>query len=361
MLLLLRRGEPASSLEAAPTYTTETVPVLRRPRVTRGDPNALTLDTARYRVEPGEWCGPLPVLTIGEILTEQGYRGPLSLQFTFEVEAVPSKVHVVIEDAEEYQVTVNGRPVRCEGLPYWIDRSFHPIDITALVQTGENVVELRRAFVPLPQARFSLSRLFETLEGVELEAIYLTGDFAVRGVPSRGAQMPRCVRLGSKFAIARECGSTTGDLVSEGYPFYAGHVTLSEVARLRAPRPGERVMLSLPTIDGAALAHVEVNGERAGTIAWAPYDLEITELVREGENEIAVTLVSTLRNLLGPHHRPEGEPDECWGTDFTLSPEWSEDQAEREARWTDDYFFLRFGVPDGAYIAYVAHDRGEGS
>ena len=57
-------------------------------------------------------------------------------------------------------------------------------------------------------------------------------------------------------------------------------------------------MLALPTIDAATLAHVEVNGAQAGTVAWAPFEVEITEWVREGENEIAVTLVSTLRNLL---------------------------------------------------------------
>ncbi len=204
-------------------------------------------------------------------------------------------------------------------------------------------------------------RLFETLEGVELEAIYLTGDFAVRGVRSSGPQVPRCVRLEPTFTIAAEGGSATGELVSEGYPFYAGRLTLSEVVRLRAPGPGERVVLALPTIDAAALAHVDVNGARAGTIAWAPYEVDVTQWVREGENEIAVTLVSTLRNLLGPHHRPEGEPDACWGTDFTLYPAWAEDPKERQAHWTDDHFFLRLGVPDGVYIAYMACDPGEGS
>ena len=37
--------------------------------------------------------------------------------------------------------------------------------------------------------------------------------------------------------------------------------------------------------------------------AWPPYELDITPLVRDGDNRIAVELVATLRNLLGPHHR----------------------------------------------------------
>jgi len=359
-LLLLRPGAPADTLDVAPEHTVEKMPVLHRPRVTRHDPNALTLDTARYRVESGEWRGPLPVLTIGEILTREGYTGRLSLQFTFQAEIVPPEARLVIEDAAEYEVIVNEQPVQYAGLPYWVDRSFHPIDITEFVRLGRNVVELRRAFVPLPQARFGLARLFETLEGVELEAIYLTGDFAVKGVRSSGAPVPRCVRLGPDFSLATERGATTGDLVSEGYPFYAGRLTLSETVALRVPQAGERVVLALPPTDAAALAHVEVNGARAGTIAWAPYEVEITEWVREGENEIAVTLIGTLRNLLGPHHRPQGEPDQCWGTDFTLDPAWLEDEEERQAHWTDDYFVLRFGMPGGACVQYLARDLGEG-
>jgi hypothetical protein len=86
--------------------------------------------------------------------------------------------------------------------------------------------------------------------------------------------------------------------------------------------------------------------------------VDITSSVRAGENEIEVELVSTLRDLLGPHHRPAGEPDQCWSWDYTLYPEWLEDEEEREARWTDDYFCLHFGVGAGACIHYLAADPG---
>ena len=359
-LLVLRHSEPPCTTKQQAGHIVKEVPVLAQPRVMRHDPNALTLDRARYCTDGGAWSDVLPVLTIGEILTRQGYEGPVSLQFAFQAEVVPEVVHLVIEDAAEYEVAVNGQSVRYAGLPYWIDRSFHPIDITGLVQVGENAVELRRTFVPLPQAQFSLAGLFETLEGVELEAVYLTGDFSVRGALSGGELQPRCVRMCPDFALAAERERASGDLVGEGYPFYAGRLTLSERVALRAPRPGERVFLELPTIDAAALAHVDVNGVRAGTIAWAPYEVEITDWLRDGENEVAVTLVSTLRNLLGPHHRPEGEPDQCWTRDYILDPDWLGDEAELQAHWTDDYFSLQFGIPDGARIRYVSFDEGEG-
>jgi hypothetical protein len=71
-------------------------------------------------------------------------------------------------------------------------------------------------------------------------------------------------------------------------------------------------------------------------------------------------VVSTLRNLLGPHHRPDGEPDQCWTRDYILDPDWLDDEAQLRGHWTDDYFFLRFGLPDGARIRYVSFDAGEG-
>jgi hypothetical protein len=359
-LLVLRHGKAPSTAKQQVARVVEEVPVLAQPRITRHDPNALTLDTARYRTDGAAWSEVLPVLTIAEILTRQGYEGPVSLQFTFQAEDVPGKVHLVIEDAAEYEVVVNGQPACYAGLPYWIDRSFHPIDVTGLVQAGENAIELRRTFVPLPQAQFSLAGLFETLEGVELESVYLTGDFSVQGALSSGEPQPRCVRMCPGFALAAEHETTSGDLIAGGYPFYAGRVTLSETAALRAPRPGERAYLELPTIDAAAVAQVDVNGVRAGTIAWAPYEVEVTERLRDGENEIAVTLVGTLRNLLGPHHRPEGEPDQCWTQDYILDPDWLDDEAHLQAHWTEDYFLLQFGMPGGARVRYVSFEGGEG-
>jgi hypothetical protein len=122
---------------------------------------------------------------------------------------------------------------------------------------------------------------------------------------------------------------------------------------LEAPASGERIVLELPGIDAAALARVLVNGSEAGVIMWAPYEIDVTSFVKTGENQIEVEFISTLRNLLGPHHRPSGEPDQCWGTDYTLYPGWLKDEEVLSERWTDDYFFLKFGIGRGARIKYL--------
>ncbi|MFC1717713.1 glycosyl hydrolase [Candidatus Poribacteria bacterium] len=357
-LVVLWEDEHPGDVKPKPEHIAREVAIMQRPTIMRHDPNALTLDYCHYRKSEGEWSNVLPVLTVCELLTQEEYEGNVALQFTFEVAALPSTLCVVMEDAANYEIVVNGHAVRYEGLPYWIDRSFHPVDIVDLVKQGTNTIELSTRFSPVPKASFSLARLFAKLEGTELESIYLIGDFAVEGKPSAAESKPRCIRFGQEFRITAERESTSGDLVSDGYPFFAGRISLTDTVSLEMPAAEERVVLELPAIDAAALVKVRVNDAEAGVIMWSPYELDITSLVESGENKIAVELISTLRNLLGPHHRPQGEPDQCWGTDYTLYPNWLKDEEEQNEKWTDDYFFLNFGIAQKVCIKYLSPSSG---
>ena len=51
---------------------------------------------------------------------------------------------------------------------------------------------------------------------------------------------------------------------------------------------------------------VHVNGAPAGVRLWDPYTIEVTDLVREGENEISLSVTNTLVNLLSGTPRPSG-------------------------------------------------------
>ena len=50
--------------------------------------------------------------------------------------------------------------------------------IAAYVRRGENVIELQRDFSPLRRPDFLHAGRFQNIPGVELEPIYLIGDFA---------------------------------------------------------------------------------------------------------------------------------------------------------------------------------------
>jgi hypothetical protein len=71
------------------------------------------------------------------------------------------------------------------------------------------------------------------------------------------------------------------------------------------------------------VAEVLVNGQTAGLIAWQPNELDVTGLLKEGENEITVKVTGSLKNtfgffyqnndnwIFGPHswnYAPEKQP-----------------------------------------------------
>jgi len=70
----------------------------------------------------------------------------------------------------------------------------------------------------------------------------------------------------------------------------------------------------------AQLARVRVNGRLAGRIVAPPWECELTPWMRPGANRIAVEIVGTLKNTLGPHH---GNPPlgSAWPGMFRRGPQ----------------------------------------
>jgi hypothetical protein len=51
---------------------------------------------------------------------------------------------------------------------------------------------------------------------------------------------------------------------------------------------------------------VTVNGQSAGVRLWAPYQMEITDFLKPGENMLELRVANTLVNLLERVERPSG-------------------------------------------------------
>lgn len=344
--------------------------------IQRIDPNVLTLDFCRYQIAGmKEWSEEVPVIGVQEILNAQKYVGPVALQFRFETQRFLNKnvqIAVVIEEAAKWEVRVNGRAVRYEGLPFYRDISFHPIDISLQIQDGENLIELRRQFeYGDPSSYKDHAKRY----GTELESVYLIGDFCVSGFPSEQPipvnphhtkwglpkipvlrYQPRWILTDDKQVV------NTGDLVAQGYPFFSGRAILNQRVNIDAPKPGERVFFELSRHD-AVVTKVRLNGYHCGDIVWQPLRAELTPHVQEGENLLEVEIVSSLRNLLGPHHNTMGElvsvgPGDFSGRGGWTQPgdeNWLELRKEGKARmWTDDYFLVPFGLSNPAVRTYRA-------
>jgi hypothetical protein len=254
---------------------------------------------------------------------------------------------VVIEEADKYFVSVNNKEVSYNNLPYYRDKSFLPIDITDLVNPGNNIIQISRNFKSADKNNIDNNNLSK-FYGTELEQIYIIGDFAVKG-EKIGTDYFECKRDRFKpsFLLTGETGLTTGDLLSDGYCFFNGTLVLTSEIVIPEIIRSQKYYLDFEELE-TVIAEIKINNRPAGNIGWKPYSLEITDYVSQGKNKIEVILTNSLRNLLGAlHYVPTETTGGQWSQKSSPSigdgPQWYKNRNSNKY-WSDDYFFRRFGV-----------------
>lgn len=327
------------------------------------NPNAITLDFARYSTDGGKTFGQSePVIGIHERFTETQYRGPLQLAFDVQVDQIPKQCSLVVEQPSMYdRVAVNGQDVSFSDSSHYIDKAFRAADISGLIKTGANTVVISLDYIaPQPTSLDQHARY-----GTEIESIYLIGDFAVSAQRSntqpeqtqrnRSGLLPqRPVHRFSSFSITGEKDEFYSDLALEGYPFFAGEFKLERSFELPSISPERRYFLTFPCVE-AVVVRATLNGVELPPTAWSPWEIEITGALREGSNKLELVLTNSLRNLLGPHHHREGELIEVGPSSFTGLPDWpTRGGGERNwydlrmnkaaTIWRDDYHMIPFGL-----------------
>jgi len=178
---------------------------------------------------------------------------------------------VVAEHPELWQLSINGKMVKPDASKYWLDRKFGVYSIGENVVVGKNNIKL----IASPMSVYA-----------ELEPVYLLGDFSLESQEKGWKLLPsKSLQLGS--------------WKEQGLPFYSDQVSYSKKYSISSK--DKRFVVKLPDWRGT-VAEVMVNNKSAGVIAWPPYELDITDQVVKGENEISVVVSGSLKNLLGPHH-----------------------------------------------------------
>lgn len=80
-------------------------------------------------------------------------------------ENIPEGLKIVIERADLYDITCNGKPLKVLTGNWWLDKSFYTIDLSAVAKVGENEVQITAK----PMSIYH-----------ELEPAYLLGDFSLQ-------------------------------------------------------------------------------------------------------------------------------------------------------------------------------------
>lgn len=303
------------------------------------EPNVCVLDAVRYRVGNGAWSKELEILKADRAVREQlnlplrggemlqpwwvnrqtggkpDYKGPVTFQYSFDVKELPGlPVDLAVESPGLWTIRLNGvelNPVTVSG--WWVDVTLQRLPLPpGLIRQGHNVVELGCNFH----------------YGSNPEAIFLLGGFGVtvNKMGSTLVAMPERLKLGS--------------LVEQGLPFYSGSVVYSLPALTVAGRG--RKVLQLPKIGGAC-ARVGVDGTMSGVIPWHPYELDVTELLKQGGGALDLEVVTTRRNSFGPLHQYPASPDFVGPGNFLTSGE----------SFKEDYVL----VPTGLLAAPELHVR----
>ncbi len=290
--------------------------------------NVCVLDMGSYSINGEKFSGPTEILKIDRaIRTRFGlkFRGGSMLQpwfaakyekkpevkgrveilFPFTVEVQPTDtVFLCLETPGAFTVTVNGTRVQDENKGWWIDPCIKKIYLpSGLLKKGLNEVKLGMDFTA----------------DKNLEALYLIGNFGVRlnGINRILAKLPEKLN--------------TGDITSQGLPFYSGTVSYSVPVQNDWGKPS-RLLISVPKFEAAC---VKVTGKDspAAMIAWQPYQADVTGLVNR-EKEIRLDVVLTRRNTFGPLHQLPLRP---WAYGpFSFVPEGS--------AYSDNYTLIPSGL-----------------
>ncbi|MFA5329494.1 MAG: glycosyl hydrolase [Prolixibacteraceae bacterium] len=203
-------------------------------------------------------------------------------------------IRAVVERPEMWSVSINGHEVTKTTGAYWIEKSFPEYAVGEFLKAGENTLTLKAP-------RMNVL--------AEVMPIYILGDFRVE--PAKQG-----------FEISGGDISGLGSWRENGLPFYSQKVDYSQKFSV-TKTSGAGYKVKLKKWNGT-VAEVTVNGESAGLIAWQPDELDVTSMLKDGENEITVKVIGSLKNtfgffykenkswIFGPHewnYAPEKVPD----------------------------------------------------
>ncbi|MCL2365344.1 MAG: hypothetical protein FWC71_11875, partial [Defluviitaleaceae bacterium] len=308
-----------TTTNAAPTPAHEGTDLPAPHAYTLSEPNVLLLDRAVYAFDDGAWeavaeCGE-DILRIDNAFRDKlgypqrrnqkaqpwtlGTQPPpehtLRLRFTIQSQISLEKVHLALENATLTQIIWHGENIASAPDGYYTDKSIQTVPLPEL-NIGENILELH---IPFGRA-------------TDVENCFLLGSFGVTVHGADAVITPLPVSL------------PFGDITHMGFPFYGGNITY----HCRVPG-GERVQLAATHFTHPLLT-VDMNGRRVGSIAFAPYHVDLGTLAA-GVHDVDITAFGNRVNTFGAIHNANASetwfgPDAwrttgtSWSNEYRLKP-----------------------------------------
>ncbi len=306
--------------------------------------NQLTIDHYALSYDGGKsFTEQRPLERVRDNLLREQYEGNLVLKAVFSVDELPSDLRLAVEPLDGASYAVNGTPITADG-PWWLDRSFRTVDILPYVKEGENEITVSFRYWQSEYVYYVLyGGVSETLRNclvfdTEIECMYLLGHFALKTPGAFHDDVKNsCVYDDTRFSIVRQTAKEIdiSNIVTEGYPFFAGTVKVNTVYTYEKGGAAELYVRGRYEI-----CAVSVNGVPVDTLMFTDH-CDLSAYLREGDNVITLALTNSNRNLLGPHHGKDPEPFGVGPSTFSMENHWDGDKCEV---YVDRYAFVRFGI-----------------
>ena len=275
--------------------------------------NNYTMDTVYYSFDSNEYYGPINCDVLFSKLLKMRYSGKLYLKYCFTTKILPKKAKLITEYGDLIKTTVNGNTVEFTQMD---DFKFHCADISKLIQLGMNEVLLEYDFY---QREYVYRVMFDdenaqSLQNsltydVEISPVYLCGDFGVfsQNIFEKNKIRNQCLE-GKDFYIDNQKG-TVSELVTEGFPFFSGKLTISKWVYL------SDTAVNLQFSDAFQCIKAVINGKKL-LVSLFENIIDVSNVAKIGENKITLEAMISNHNKMGPHHCCDPYPEWVGPTAF---------------------------------------------
>ena len=299
--------------------------------------NVLVLDMPEYKLNDEEWQAPDEILKIDDIIrnkiglplrqargkqpwaqkitSQSKVKASVNLRYKFDIDQLPSNnIFLGIENPGIFRIEINNQKIDSSTeAGWWRDLSLRKIEVPLdLLKTGNNTLILEMDYC-------------ENFSG--LEVVYLLGEFGVWKAEDG------CYQISSPVTTMK-----FGDWTRQGLPFYAGAVKYKFFFGWPEASPS-KLFIKVPAFDGAAVK-VIINKHEAGIISLNYKEVEISEFVVAGKNELCIEVFGHCRNSHGPLHYNKVKPDFISTEHFFTSGN----------EWTDEYVLVSCGLNEAPQL-----------
>lgn len=264
--------------------------------------NYLTLDNVQYSFDNVSFSKPLNYMGAFMDLLEKRYNGKLYLKYTFNVDKVPQKLFVLLENTNIIKTIVNGSMIKTHTTI--LEKNLFKYDIHNLIHKGINDILLEINFIENELVYYALfgENVQESIKNclaypTTIEAIYLVGDFGVDGNFKNGTNN-KC-RIGNNFIITSQ-KSEIEDIILDGFPFFRGDISLEQNIKV------DDINYELIIPQRFQLIDLFVNNKFVRRIMFE-HKVDISNSLKIGQNNIKLVVSVSNRNLLGPFHTEQEE------------------------------------------------------